>query len=44
MAAAVREADFERLQRESCEAALLQAREAGDKLRLKLKACQVSLP
>ena len=41
VAAAVREADFERMQRESCEAALARSQEAADKLRLKLKACQV---
>eukprot|EP00891_Asterochloris_glomerata_P000304 jgi/Astpho2/304/Aster-02189 len=40
VAAAVREADFERMQRESCEAALARSQEAADKLRLKLKACQ----
>ncbi len=41
VAAAVREADIERMQRESCEAALARSQEAADKLRLKLKACQV---
>ena len=41
VAAAVREADFERMQREGCEAALARSQEAADKLRLKLKTCQV---
>ena len=38
--AALREANFERLERESAEAAAAAAHEAGEKLRVKLKASQ----
>lgn len=38
--AALREANFERLERESAEAAAVAAHEAADKLRAKLKATQ----
>ena len=43
VASAVREADFERMQREAAEAGIAGLQDASDKLKHKLKAAQVNL-
>ena len=43
VASAVREADFERMQREAAEAGIASLQDASDKLKHKLKAAQVNL-
>ncbi len=43
VASAVREADFERMQREAAEAGIASLQDASEKLKQKLKAAQVNL-